>query len=493
MFKFFLNSKRQYPIVAAIASGLYPLIFYYSRNFTMIDSWEHLGIFVALFLVFPIIVFKIADVFAKKSTFSAGKYLLPFLNLFLFLFLLKIILFTGPQKKIILGILIFSAIVVYFFYPHFKKWILFQLILAAIGLFTLVPVLAQNLAYSHDWAQQPDAIEKVILKKKPNIYYIQPDGYVNFSELKKGYYNYDNTDFEDYLAANNFSIYPNFRSNYDGTLASNSSTFMMKHHLYSANAGHGEVARARDIVMGENMVLKILKNNGYKTYFFSEYPYLLMNRPSIEYDYSNFSYSEVPFFGSGLENKKEILPDFKRILEEDADAQPKFFFVEIFNPKHIDGSSDGKNIVESKRTEYLRNLAKANGLLKETIGVILKNDPDALIMIMADHGGYVGMERPQQGNVKTDDENLVRSVFSSILSIHWPQQNAPAFEDSLKTSVNVFRILFSDLSENPSYLRYLEEDITYGLILKGAPKGIYELIDENNKVVFKAKTLFGEE
>ena len=111
MFKFFLNSKRQYPIVAAIASGLYPLIFYYSRNFTMIDSWEHLGIFVALFLVFPIIVFKIADVFAKKSTFSAGKYLLPFLNLFLFLFLLKIILFSSRQtfcKK-----LFFSEMILY--------------------------------------------------------------------------------------------------------------------------------------------------------------------------------------------------------------------------------------------------------------------------------------------------------------------------------------------------------------------------------------------
>ena len=61
---------------------------------------------------------------------------------------------------------------------------------------------------------------------------IQPDGYVSFSELKKGYYNYDNTDFEQWLSHQGFSLHHNFRSNYYSTLSANSSLFAMKHHYY---------------------------------------------------------------------------------------------------------------------------------------------------------------------------------------------------------------------------------------------------------------------
>src|SRR5690606_8842540 len=127
-----------------------------------------------------------------------------------------------------------------------------QLILAVIGLFSLVPVISKNLNYSKDWMQQPDNIENVVFNKKPNVYYIQPDGYANFSELGGGYYNFDNSEFETFLEQNSFKSYADFRSNYDATLASNSSIFMMKHHFYSASAGSGEVARARNIILGDN-------------------------------------------------------------------------------------------------------------------------------------------------------------------------------------------------------------------------------------------------
>ena len=60
------------------------------------------------------------------------------------------------------------------------------------GLITLIPVLSNQLFYDSSWTLQPDAIQEASFVTKPNVYFIQPDGYVNFSEINKGYYNIDN-------------------------------------------------------------------------------------------------------------------------------------------------------------------------------------------------------------------------------------------------------------------------------------------------------------
>src|SRR5690606_22793468 len=424
-------------------------------------------------LVVPILFFLVLKWLSKLSFLGKwGKYILPFFNLFLFFFFIKTILYTDIERKIILGIFIVSVLLAYFLHKHFKKWLAVQLVLAFIGIIGLVPIIWKYVNYSTEWMQQPDDIETIIFQKKPNIYYIQPDGYVNFSELKRGYYNSESSNFKDFLAQNNFKNYPNFRSNYDATLSSNSSAFTMKHHYYSGGSNSGEITNARNIIINDNAVLNIFKSNDYKTYFFTEFPYLLMNRPEMGYDYSNFDYSEIPFFGTGLETKKNIITDFKLVLEKNDTDRPKFFFIEVFNPKHIDGFREGKNLALKKRNQYFENVEKADKTIKEMVQNILKNDPDALILIMADHGGYVGMTQMQQGNEKTSDRNKIFSIFSSMLSIHWPNGQEPEFNYKFKTSVNVFRIIFSYLGEDTTYLNNLQEDISYGYITEKAPKGV---------------------
>ena len=147
------------------------------------------------------------------------------------------------------------------------------------GLFTLIPVLSKQLLYDSSWTLQPDAIQEASFVTKPNVYFIQPDGYVNFSEIDKGYYNIDNNSFKKYLDSNNFKTYQNFRSNYASTLTSNSATFMMKHHYYGKGSDITENTNARDMIISDNTVLNIFKNNGYKSYFLAEMPYLLLNKP----------------------------------------------------------------------------------------------------------------------------------------------------------------------------------------------------------------------
>ncbi len=482
--KFFENASRN-PFFIGLGVGLYPLVFYYSRNFGMINSWEQFGYFLALFLLFPIVFFSLLKWLSSFSFVSKWeKYILPFFSVFLFLFFIKIILYTDMQRKIILGIFIISTLAAFFLQRHFKKFVLIQLLLAAIGLFSLAPILMKYLNYSSAWKQQPDAIESVVFEKTPNIYYIQPDGYVNFSELEGGFYNVDNTEFKTFLGERNFKNYPNFRSNYISTLTSNSATFMMKHHYYHNRKDYSEMLNARKNIISENAVLSIFKINGYKTHFITEYPYLMVNRPKIGYDFTNFKYSDIPYITTGFNVGRDVYNDLESTIASKK-ADGNFFFIEIFEPSHISSTKTASKGKVTERSQWLDKREIANKKIEKLVNLIIEKDPGALIMIMADHGGFVGLDYSQEVYKKTTDRDVIYSTFGAMLSIRWPNNEVPAADTYFKSCVNVFRILISYLSDDEKYLQHLQDDKSYLIIKEGAEPGIYEYIDENGNITFK--------
>lgn len=484
-FSVFLNNNKAYPAIAAIAAGLYPLLFYYTNNYEMINSWGHLGYFISLFLLAPLAIFFVAHFISKVAFFKKSKdFVLPFLNFFFFAFYLNIALYAGFSWLRTIVVFVIAVVLTLLLRKYFKKVIVFQLILAGIGVFTLAPVVIKQLNYSKEWMKQPDAIESAVFKKKPNIYFIQPDGYVNFSELGKGHYNIENSEFESFLSDNNFKNYPNFRSNYAATLPTNSAVFMMKHHYYNNGSDFTETIDARNVIISDNSVLRILKNNGYRTFFLTEQPYFLTNKPKLGYDFSNFSLKEIEYLTAGLGKPRDLIEPFKKYIESNSEG-PNFFFYQIFNPGHIANRADESKGIAGERKHYIESLQEANKKLTELTKTIIKNDPEALIIIMADHGGFVGMNSITEYYTKNVTPEFINSIFSSILAIHWPNGEAPEFDNKLKTSVNLFRILTSYLSKNPSYLVNLQPDKSYIIINFDAPKGVYEYLDTDGKVAFK--------
>lgn len=473
------------PLWIGLATGLYPLVFYYSRNFGMANSWEQFGFFLALFLLFPVGLFLFLNWITYRPFLRDWrKSILPFFNLFIFFFFLKIILYTNVERKLIAGIFLVSLLAAFFLHRHFKKWLVVQLLLALIGFIGLVPVLLKYINYNAQWTHQPDDIEAVVFQKRPNIYYIQPDGYVNFAELKKDIYNADNSDFENFLEENHFANYPHFRSNYVSTLTANSATFMMKHHYYNQSTEYSEMVNARKFIISENSVLTIFKNNGYRTHFITEHPYLMVNRPTIGFDHTNFSYGEIPYLSTGFNVKKEVLPDLKNAMEAGT-GNPNFFFVEIFEPSHIPSAKAASAGKEVERKKWLEKREVANGKIKSIINLILEKDPTALILVMADHGGFVGLDYTRQFETENSERDIVYSAFGSMLSIHWPNGAQPQEAKYLKTSVNVFRIVFSYLSGNQKYLQHLQEDSSYFVLKSGVEPGVYQFIDGQGKVILK--------
>ena len=468
----------------ALGVGLYPLAFYYSRNYGLVNSWEQFIYFTLLFIVLPLGFFTFLVWITKLSfTYKWKKYLIPFFSVFIFLFLINIVLYSGIQKKMVLVIILIAALSSYFLHNHLKRFVIIQLLLAIIGLIGLAPILIKHINHSSAWTEHPDDIANVILKEKPNIYFIQPDGYINFSEFKKEFYQVDNSKFESFLNKNNFKNYPDFRSNYITTLTSNSATFMMKHHYYNHSVDYSEMLHARKNIVSKNAVLDILKNNGYKTHIITEHPYLMANRPKMGYDYSNFDYNEIPYITTGFEVKRDVQSDLEYAITTKS-LERSFFFIQIFEPGHISTTLAVSKGKDEERLLWLEKLKIANEKIEKMIELIIKNDPEALIMIMADHGGFVGLDYTRQIYHKTKDRDIIHSAFGSILSIRWPYGKIPKIDSNLKSGVNVFRILFSYLAEDDKYLQHLQSDSSYLILKEGAESGIYEYIDNHGNMVF---------
>ena len=182
--------------------------------------------------------------------------------------------------------------------------------------------------------------------------------------------------------------------------------------------------------------------------------------------------------------KKDLLEDLKTSILKNKNTH-NFYFIEKILPSHVQNKnrdSDGKT---SEGELYLDRLDDVNLWLEKMVNIILELDSNSLIVIVSDHGGFVGYKSMEETKTKTEEKSLIYSSFSSIMAIKWPDNIKPNFENKLKTNVNLFRILISCLSENEDYLNNLEADKSYMIIDKGAPRGVYELIDENYNTLFK--------
>ncbi|MBA3985912.1 MAG: hypothetical protein H0X63_04920 [Flavobacteriales bacterium] len=403
---------------------------------------------------------------------------MPFLNALVFFCLGVVALYATISYKQVALVIVLSILVAIstrFVKGLFSKLLVIQFLLVLTTAYGLAGIVKQYVFSSDKWMQQPDAIEGVVFKKTPNVYVIQPDGYINFSELGKGYYNFDNSKFENWLHEKDFKFYADFRSNYYTTLHSNSSLFTMKHHYY-------DILDERKVIMDKNPVVTIFNNNGYKTHFLSEVPYLIVNRPKINFDYSNFNLKNLPYLSKGLDMHRDILEDLPQVLKQS--DEKNFYFFQKLLPGHITNYKEAIDNIEYERERYLKNIEYANNWLIKIINIITENDPKGIIIIVADHGGFVGMNTTYEAHEKTTDRDKIYSIFSSILAIKWPETDKPHFDDTFKSSVNLFRILFSYLAEDQSFLENTEEDASFMKIERAAPKGIYKYIDKNGNIVF---------
>ncbi len=388
-------------------------------------------------------------------------------------------------KGISLVLLMTAIAIGYLLHKHLKKIVVLQLVLAFVSFVTLVPkVIFAFQQNNSDWNQVSKDMLEAKLIKTPNIFVIQPDGYVNSADLKKAPYSYDNSNFELWLSGRGFIDYENFRSNYYSTLTSNASMFAMKHHYYSnTNPNTVKTYNANDVIVGdENNVLKILKNNDYKSFLLTDNTYFLSNRRALFYDHTNVPLEDVFYFSVGDLPNVNISSDLTRALDS-LTHFPNFFFIEKTIPAHITHREEWSQGAEKEKNNYLERLEGGNKWLKNQINTILEFDEDAMIIIVADHGGYVGMDYTKEVYERKLSEEETISTFSSILSIKWPKTIHPEGLE-FKTNVNLFRQIFYGLSGDAVFLKDQEKNSSYLPFIEDGKAIYYQVLDEDRNKTF---------
>ena len=474
----FINSEKGAPLLAGLSIGLYMMMFYYARNFGLANSLEQISFFSAYYIFFPTAVifgvYKIME-YMKLAAYRSN-FVFTAMAAFLSYFLMQLL---EKPYSIVIAVIALAALLSVWIAKYYKLMIILLFVMSVLNVKPLAGAAYKFITASDEWKKLPDDIENVVFKHKPNIYYIQPDGYTSFNNLRNNpQYGFDNSGFEAFLEQQGFTLYDSCRSNYPSTLLSNSATFSMKHHYIAKDV---ESYGARGIIMGDNPVLRILKKNGYHTSFITQNTYLIMNRPQSGYDYCNIEYNDIPFIKDGFVVTRDVLADFKKHMAQQSKS-PEFYFVERFLPAHIAVNSDGKSVEEEKQI-YLDRLKQSNDFLKEMVNFITKNDPTGLIIIGADHGGYIGFSSMDELHNKTQDKSLIHSIFGAQLSIKWNSDLAKEYDKDLKTNINLFRTVFSFLAEDEKYSHNMEDNSSFMPLHN--PKGSYKYIDNKGNIVFE--------
>ncbi len=463
----FLNNDKDYPLFCGFISGFYPFLFLYSNNFEILNSYKHLFFFIFLFIIIPIIITILGYCFlAKSNRFKVFKRQYLFVTILCIAFFLMSFVFFNYviKKKIIVAVFLLIFLISFKLQNHYKKIVVLLILLTIFPIITLTTIIYRNIFKDTlVWTKHIDAIEDVKFVKKPNIYFIEPDGYAGQESMKNKPYSY-NSDIYNWLSNHKFKIYDSY-SNYPASLASNASMFTMKHHfLKHIPNSNFEMENARSIIVGNNSTIKILKKNNYKTYFIVEDDYFQQNLTPGKYDYYNIESSKISLITDGNSNKRDVFKDFKKCFISDKKVKkPKFYFIEKLLPHHIHFDKTGK---ENERRVYLNKVNETNIWLKKIVNFIEINDPNGIIIIAADHGGWVGIESLNE-MFTTNDLSLQKSIFNNLLAIKWNDSLSSDYDDNLNSNVNIFRVLFSNLSQDKKLLNHLEPDTSYRITKNG--------------------------
>jgi len=332
-----------------------------------------------------------------------------------------------------------------------------------------------------DWASRNKAVnDQTKFSKFPNVYLILAESYPNREALEM-IYKVDNSSFYTRMADLGFRLQHRYYSNYNHTLASLPSMFVMQHHYYEINIGNFDSIGGRSILEGKsyNPVLDIFQRNGYKIQYIHSTDSLISKGATVDYSFPEAPmYLALEVFLTHQDTTKMSLLDsrgeeFMEVLDRrllnTAKGEDRYFtFVYTTQPGHSPSRLTSTNrgeinrVLEEFRKNHGSTIEAANRQLLEIVQLIIANDPDPLIVVAGDHGPW-GYRLKQDGEGRVISDGLFAlDRFGVLMAYHFPKDYDRRFDISIRTHVNLFRYIFS----------YLADD--YGILAKKQPDNSYD-------------------
>ena len=351
--------------------------------------------------------------------------------------------------------LIITFITVYLIYS-FNKTIAYTAVvvffLSGVTQKTFNVVLSKNLT-----ANQTDNRLDIFLDnknnkiiKKKNIYILVYESYANLETLK--YYGFDNSEQIKFLENNDFKIYRGIYSNGASSVSSTSRILELKEQLPKYG---------RYYISGNSLSLKILQANGYKNIGLFSSPYFFGPYPKTWDEY--YPKEDITKIGSNIILKAIFEGQFRfDIFDDNYDydkylnlkekyltlkpKQPTLFYTHNLLPGHSQNS--GKCIPNEKKN-YFKRVKKANNEMKDDIKNLKNNDPDAIIILVSDHGPYLTKNCGQLLGMNKSSINKydIQDRYGVFLAISWPK-GMKNHVNNIEISQDIFPAILSNITSN---------------------------------------------
>ena len=361
--------------------------------------------------------------------------------------------------------------------------LLYSLPLYSLGKAIFFKLIGPKEVITYPISNQKEALKEFIFKKKDNVYFIVLDSYTSIEGL--GVLGLDETPFLNGLSQRDFHLYKSFFTNFQTTRYAMPTYLNMS--IKNRNDFYYQTSSSilSKIVAGEGLVYKIFKRNGYQMSIFHPNRYLLAGLPCGVslcspplgwHRYFDLFMMVVPrqlYLPGVVQPNMPSQEDFAYLLAEIQERRDKnyFTYLHFYLPNHVHQILYGKCDQEQNTKEYAQRVKKANQLTVEVIDAIVRADPKAMLILASDHGPTLFHKCSMDVPLKTREEIIERQ--GAFLAIKWNGDYDGRFDQEVKTSANLFRYIFSHLTESDTILASkVPDDAFYQLADKSTNKSI---------------------
>ncbi len=286
----------------------------------------------------------------------------------------------------------------------------------------------------------------------PSIYFLVYDAYVANETMLS--YGIDNSAQEEYLAGLGFKLYPHTYSTAAFTIGTMSRVFSVSSHYYG---------QPRTAASGNGVVQHLLQGFGYKTYglFWSDY-FFQAGGSSYDYSYPELSaphwmltkailMGEFRFDVKFDNPERQEFVDHKYRVFGKNGRSPKLVYMHDNRPNHSQNS--GKCLPDETEL-FAARLDIANAEMKENLTAILRDDPEAIIIVAGDHGPYLTKNCKNTGGVYQASDITRQDIqdrYGTFLAIKWPTDKGNKYDDIVVIQ-DVFPAIFATIFDDARYL-----------------------------------------
>jgi hypothetical protein len=329
---------------------------------------------------------------------------------------------------------------------------------------------------------------RLALKKKPDIYLYFLESYHSPYAMRL-IYDYDAGPMAEYLREKNFMVYDRTLSNSHYTIASILDTLTMRLNQNIARGNLDAGPKIRRVLGGDddNHLFKTLKDNGYHITFItmgSDY-FFRVQGPNLDASdvdsipiaplldlcpaistplgvlYLNWRGEDRWFLGTRAERVRQAAEVGRR-------RGGPFMVVFKGGAGHVDATYHGtRQEFEAWKPEYLKAVASGDAEMKEILEYLDEADPEALVILIGDHGAW-GYRSHFDESMSTGDlegfrgqltelgltlDEVAQNFFGAFLAIRLPGGEQLDISQGLALNhVNLFRHVFAYLNDDPNLL-----------------------------------------